>query len=166
MYIECRDYLVEIIKAAGIKREVHINQKTLDVDNEPHKAAIIAESDEQKRSGQKVSYIDQEGKKHKRTKQFDRTLTFIVTIGDYTYAQVETIFESFLRLIEAGIYIDGNYTEISLLPATWYDEEDKIIKSKAAVVFKVQFAGGLYKDTGYKKIAVDFEDPEMDGKEE
>ena len=166
MYIECRDYLVSLIKQAGIKREVHTNQKTLDGDSESHKAAVIADTDESKRSGQKVKYKDQEGIKHKRTKKFERILTFIVTVGDYTYEQVEVIFEKFLRLVDDGIYIDGNYTEITIMPATWYDEEDKIIRSKAAVVFKVQFDGGIYKDTNYKKIGVDYEETAMDRKEE
>lgn len=166
MYIECRDYLTKLIKGAGIKRDIHINQKTLESDNESHKAAVIADADEQKRSSQKVNFRDQEGIKHKRTKKFERILTFIVTIGDYTYEQVEAIFEKFLSLIDEGIYIDGNFTEIALMPASWFDEEDKIIKSKAAVVFKVQFSGGIYKDTDYKKISVDFEEPAMDRKEE
>lgn len=165
MYMECREYLISLLVQAGMKRPVHTNQKTMDNDNEPHKAAVIADTDEQKCNGQKVIYKDKAGKRYKRTKRFDRTITFIVTIGDHTYPKVESIFERFLRLVEQGIYIDGNYTEINLQPATWYDEDDRIIKSKALVVFKVQFIGGVYVDTNYIKVNADIKAIEPEGKE-
>lgn len=166
MYIECRDYLVGLIKSAGLKREVHTNQKTLDADNESHKAAVIADTDEQKPNGKKVKYVDADGRKHKRTKKFDRSLTFIVTIGDYNYEQVEAVYERLLSLIDPGIWINDNYTGITLQPGTWFDDEDKIIKSKAAVVFKIKFDGGVYVDTDYLKIGIDVEVPEKGRKEE
>lgn len=157
MYNQCRDYLVDKIKVAGIKREIHINQKTLEADGESHKGAVIGHKDESERSGDKVIFRDSDGKKHKRTKIFTRKLTFIVTIGGYSEGEVEKIYEEFLTIVGLGLYIDGNWTELKLEPADWFDEEDKIIRSKVAIVFNVIFTGGVYKDTDYLKVGLDLE---------
>lgn len=166
MYDECRDYLKGKIASSGIKTAIHTNQKTLDNDNESHKAAVITDADEFEPSSEKVTYRDDDGKKHKRIKTFDRKLTFIVTIGEYSYSKVEKIFERFVSLLDGGLYIDDNYVKLKLLPANWFDEEDKIIKSKAAIVFKVCFEGCVFEDSDFLKIGIAFEAPEMEGKEE
>lgn len=162
MYQECNEYLIEKLGVAGITRPVHMNQKTLDNDNESHKAAVIPESDALTRTIEKITYRDELGKKHKRTKIFDRKMTFIVTIGEYKAETCEAIFEKFITGLDEGIYINGNYVTMELMPANWYDEEDKIIKSNIAVVFKVSFEGGVYKDSDYLKIGVDIGSPEME----
>lgn len=166
MYNECRDYLKGKLTSSGIKTQIHTNQKTLDNDKESHKAAVITDGDEFEPNGQKVTYRDEDGKKHKRTKKFDRKLTFIVTIGEYSFSKVEEIFEKFVGSLDEGLYIDDNYVNLKLLPASWFDEEDKIIKAKAAIVFKVCFEGCVFKDSDFLKIGIAFETPEMEGKEE
>ncbi|MEG1931294.1 MAG: SON protein [Anaerovorax sp.] len=162
MYQECNQYLIKKLEIAGITRPVHLNQKTLENDNESHKAAVISESDEFTRNVEKVIYRDQLGKKHKRTKIFDRKVTFIVTIGEYKAETCEAIFEKFVTGLDEGIYINGNYVTMELMPANWFDEEDKIMKSNIAVIFKVSFSGGIYKDTDYLKVGIDVSAPEME----
>lgn len=165
MFNQCRDYLIEKLKVAGVKREIHIAQKTLDADNESHKAAVIGHKDEVERSGDKTTFRDREGNKHKRTKVFTRKLTFIVTIGGYSEGEVDKIYEAFLAIIGTGLDINGNWTELSLEPADWVDEKDDIIRSKVALIFQVVFKGGVYKDTDYLKVGLDLDlESEMERK--
>ena len=36
--------------------------------------------------------------------------------------------------------------------AVWFDEKDSILKSKISVQILIEFDGGIYKDSGFKKI--------------
>ncbi|MGN0710498.1 MAG: hypothetical protein ACI4LO_01965 [Anaerovoracaceae bacterium] len=157
MFVSCRDYLVEKLKKSISKGKVYLNQKELDNDAAPFKAAVIIDTDETERSGQKTIYRDEQGEKHKRIKKFVRTLTFILTIGAPTDLEAEKAFENFLSNIDEGIFINDNYTPIKVMGASWYDEKDKIIRAQAAVVFKVQFEGGVYSDTDFLKVKADID---------
>lgn len=145
----CKEYLIQKLKDAGIKSKIHTSMKTLTRSNESHVGAVIFEEDKLVRSGSKTIYKDERGDKRKRTKIFDRDLSFGVVIGEYDDSKCEGIFEKFIALLEQGILIDGNYTGIEFDEAQWIDENDDILKAKVAVRVLVTFKGGLYKDTSY-----------------
>jgi hypothetical protein len=152
MYIECRDYLVAKLKAAGIKSTVITNQKRLKLNQEPHVGAVLIESEQFDRSSAKKMFNDQTGARHKRRQLFSRIPSFSVIIGDPIPERTEAMFEAFLRSLDNGLYIDGNYTSIELGETEWVEEEDSILKSKLAVNIKVIFNGGVYKDSDFVKI--------------
>ena len=74
-------------------------------------------------------------------------------IGEYTAEKAEEIYERFLRTVERGLYIDGNFTGAEIEGADWVEKEDSILKAKVAVQVKVRFDGGVYRDTGYIDIS-------------
>lgn len=152
MFTECREYLVEKLKEAGIRSKPYTSMKKLKASQEAHVGAVLFEDETFSRSGAKTIYSDQTGAQHKRRKVFFRETTFGVIIGDPDPAKTETLFEAFLRALEKGIYIDGNYTPIEVEAAEWVDEDDSILKAKVAVNVKVKFMGGVYKDTDFAKL--------------
>ena len=149
LYAECKQYLIEKLKAAGVKSKPYTTQKALVKSLESHVSAVIFESEKPSRNGSKKIYRDQEGAKKKRRKIFDRPITFIVTIGDYTDDAVETIYEAFLESLDRGIWVNGDFVPIEVDGADWVDKEDSILKAQVAVQVAVTFQGGLYKDTGF-----------------
>ena len=152
MYIECRDYLVSKLKEAGIKSKPFTNLKRLKTTQETHVGAVLSDKETFDRSGAKMIFNDQTGARHKRRKLFTRDLAFSVIIGDPDPLQTETIFEAFLKALDTGIYIDGNYTAITIGEAEWAEEEDSILKAKVAVNIEVKFSGGVYKDSDFKHL--------------
>lgn len=146
---QCKDYLIQKLKDAGIKSKVHTSIKTLEKSNESHVGAVLFEGDSFARSGSKTTYTDQGGVKRKRTKIFNRKTSFVVVIGEYEESKCETIFESFIALLDRGIIIDDNFTAIEVEDADWVDENDSVLKAKIAVQVKITFDGGLYKDSTF-----------------
>lgn len=152
MFIECREHLIKKLKEAGIRSQPITSMKRLRTTQEAHVGAVLFEQETFDRSGAKTIYSDQTGAQHKRRKVFSRETTFSVIIGDPDPKKTEEFFEAFLRALDKGIYIDGNYTPIEVEEAEWADDEDSILKSKVAVNVKVKFIGGVYKDTDFTKL--------------
>lgn len=149
LYAECKNYLIDRLKAAGVKSKLYTTQKALAKSLESHVSAVIFESERPSRNGSKKLYRDQEGAKKKRRKLFDRPITFIVTIGDYTDDAVEAIYEAFLAGLDRGIWVNGDFVPIEVDGADWVDKDDSILKAQVAVQVAVTFQGGLYRDTGF-----------------
>lgn len=162
MFAECRKFLIEALKEAGIKTPPVTSMKKLNVYSESHVGAVLFEEEALSRSGSKTIYRNERGDQQKRRKVLDRSLTFEVIIGEYTAEKAEKIYEDFLLYIEGGFYIDGNFTETELLGADWVEKDDSILKAQVAVQVKVKFNGGMYRDTGYvdakkKELAIRIE---------
>ncbi len=155
MILECNKYLKEKLKAAGIKTPVIETQKKLKECNERHLGAVFPDKEEIVKSGQIESYTYEHGKKQKRTKKFTRTLYFIVVIGEYSLEKCSEIYENFLSAIDYGLYINNNWTEMTIEEIDWVDKEDSILKSDITVQMLVKFEGGVYKDTGFKAIGLE-----------
>lgn len=153
LYSNAKQYLLDKLKAAGLKSNPYTTQKALEKSQESHVGAVLFDNEELARNGSKRTYQDDMDAKKKRRKVFDRTLTFTVIIGDYTDEAVETMFERFLGSLDHGIYVDGNYVSIEPGTADWVSKDDSILKAQVAVQVSVAFHGGLYVDTGYIKIA-------------
>ncbi|ADY56893.1 hypothetical protein Sgly_2614 [Syntrophobotulus glycolicus DSM 8271] len=152
MFTECREHLIEKLKGAGIRSKPYTSMKKLRASQEAHIGAVLFEEETFDRSGAKKLYSDQTGAQHKRRKVFSRETTFSVIIGDPDPKKTEEFFEAFLRALDKGIYIDGNYTPIEVVEAEWVDEDDSILKARVAVNVKVKFMGGVYKDTDFAKL--------------
>ncbi len=144
---QCKEYLIQKLKDAGIKSTVYTSLKKLEKSSESHIGAVMFEADKFTRSGSKTIYVDQGGDKRKRVKVLERKTSFIVVIGEYSEDKCETIFEEFVGLLDRGILIDGNYTPLELEDADWVDQNDSVLKAKIAVQLKVTFEGGVYKDS-------------------
>ena len=159
LYSDAKQYLLDKLKAAGLRSKPYTTQKALEKSQESHIGAVLFDNEELARNGTKRTYRDETDAKKKRRKVFDRTLTFTVIIGDYTDEAVETMFERFLGSLDQGIYVDGNYVPIEPGAADWVSKDDSILKAQVAVQVSIEFHGGLYVDTGYVKIAgVEIED--------
>lgn len=153
MYAECKQYLLDKLKAAGLKSNPYTSEKALDKSMESHLGAVLFQSETILRNGSKTNYKDEEGAQKKRRKVFDRKLTFNVIIGDYSDEATEALFEAFLGGLDKGIYINGNYVPITVDDAAWVDKDDTLLKSKVAVQINISFDGGLYKDTDFAKVS-------------
>lgn len=152
MINECREYLIERVAKAGIKTKVKTTMKDLKASGESHIGAVLFEDDEFEKNIMKVIYTDELGNKKKRQKIYDRKTTFSVVIGEYEQFKCETIFANFMTLIDSGFYSNGNYVEIIPKKASWVDEKDSVLKAKVAVQILIEFDGGIYKDSGFKKV--------------
>lgn len=146
---QCKEYLIQKLKDAGIKSTVYTSIKKLEKSSESHIGAVLFEGDSFTRSGSKTIFEDQEGVKRKRVKIFKRKISFVVVIGEYNEEKCETIFETFIGLLDRGMLIDGNFTPIEIDDADWVDENDSVLKAKIAVQVKITFEGGLYKDSTF-----------------
>lgn len=151
LYKQSKEYLLEKLKAAGLKSKPYTTQKGLEKSQESHIGAVLFESETLLRNGSKTRYRDQEGAQKKRRKVFDRALTFTVIIGDYTDEAVESMFGAFLSSLDRGIYVNGDYVPIEVEGADWVDKDDSILKAQVAVQIRIRFDGGLYRDTGLRK---------------
>lgn len=152
MYKETKNYLLEHIKASGLKSNPYTSQKSLEKSQESHIGAVLFERETLERDGSKTRYRDEMGAQKKRRKVFSRTLSYTVILGDYTDEAVEEMYQAFLSGLDDGIYIDGNYVPITVENADWVDKDDSILKAKVAVQVLVSFAGGVYRDTGFAPI--------------
>ena len=152
LYTESKAYLLEKLKAAGLKSKPFTTIKGLEKSQESHVGAVIFEQETISRNGSKTLYKDQQGAQKKRRKVFNRNLTFTVTIGDYTDDAVETMFEKFLASLDRGIWVDGDFVPIEAEGADWVNKDDSILKAQVAVQVAITFEGGLYKDTGFAPL--------------
>ena len=153
LYGECKQYLINKLVGSGLKSKPYTTEKALEKSQESHVGAVLFESEAVLRNASKTYYTDKEGERTKRRKIFDRNLTFHVVIGGYTDDEVETMFETFLKNLDRGIYVDGNFVPIEVEGADWVDEDDSILKAQVAVQVTVTFSGGLYKDTKIAPLA-------------
>lgn len=166
MYAQTKQYLLEKLKGAGLKSKPHTTQKALERSQESHIGAVLFENESFARNGSKTRYSDQTGAQKKRRKVFDRTIAFVVTIGDYTDDAVEAMLERFLSGLDRGIMVDGNFVPIEVEGADWVDADDSILKAKVAVQVKIRFDGGIYKDTDFAQVSeLEIESVIKNGKE-
>lgn len=149
LYTDAKRYLLDKLKEAGLKSRPYTSQKTLENSRESHIGAVIFEKEAYARNGSKKRFRDEEGAKHKRRKVFDRDITFMVTIGDYTDDAVETMLDAFISGLDAGICVDGDFASITVDGGDWVDKDDSILKAQVAVQVLVTFHGGVYKDTDF-----------------
>lgn len=152
LYTESKAYLLAKLKEAGLKSRPYTALKTLQKSQESHVGAVLFEREAYARNGSKKRFRDEEGAKHKRRKVFDRAVTFVVLIGDYTDDAVETMLEKFVALLDRGIMVDGNFVPIEVEGAEWVDAEDALLKAQVAVRVTITFSGGIYKDTDYAPL--------------
>ena len=89
LYTESKQYLIDKLKAAGIKSKPFTTEKALEKSQESHIGAVLFERETFTRNGSKKKYRDEEGTLHKRRKIMERTTTFGVIIGGYTDDEVE-----------------------------------------------------------------------------
>ena len=150
MFTECQTFLIDALKAAGIRTTPITSLKKLNIYSESHVGAVLFEEETLSRSGSKTIYRNERGEQQKRRKVFDRSLVYNVVIGEYTAQKVEEIYEKFLSQISQNdFYIDGNYTALEVESADWVEKDDSILKAQVAVQIKIKFQGGVYRDTGY-----------------
>ena len=98
LYTESKQYLIDKLKAAGIKSKPFTTEKALEKSQESHIGAVLFERETFTRNGSKKRYRDEEGTLHKRRKIMERATTFGVIIGGYTDNEVEEIFDRFLTV--------------------------------------------------------------------
>lgn len=84
LYTESKQYLIDKLKAAGIKSKPFTTEKALEKSQESHIGAVLFERETFTRNGSKKRYRDEEGTLHKRRKIMERATTFGVIIGGYT----------------------------------------------------------------------------------
>lgn len=152
MYAESKQYLINKLREAGLKSKPYTTEKALKKSMESHLGAVLFDSETFSRNGSKKHYKDQEGARKKRRKVFDRTTAFTVILGDYNDESVEIMLENFLASLDTGIYVKENFVPIEVESADWVDEDDSILKAKVAVQVKINFLGGIYKDTGFARV--------------
>lgn len=153
LYTESKAYLLEKLKAAGLKSKPYTTIKGLKKSQESHVGAVIFEQETISRNGSKTLYRDQQGAQKKRRKVFNRNLTFTVTIGDYTDDAVEAMFEKFLASLDRGIYVNGDFVPVEVEGADWVNKDDSILKAQVAVQVAITFQGGLYRDTDFAPLS-------------
>lgn len=149
LYGQSKQYLQEKLTEAGLKSRPYTALKALQKSQESHVGAVLFEREAYARNGSKKRFRDEEGAKHKRRKVFDRAVTFVVLIGDYTDDAVETMLEKFVALLDRGIMVDGNFVPIEVEGVEWIDTEDALLRAQVAVRVTVTFNGGVYKDTNF-----------------
>ena len=117
------------------KKRIFTSRKLLSLCNESRVGGILFEGDGLKSNPSKRIYASEDGRR-KRRKKYDREVSFTVVIGEYDITKVQELYDTFLRELPTGIYVDGNYVGIEPTEAEWFDDEDTILKAKAAVQVK------------------------------
>lgn len=153
MVIE-KNYLIKTLKESGIKSQVYTNMKKLKQGNEPHVGAVLRNGETFTRSGSKKVYTDQEGRRKRRVKLWNRSTSLHVVIADTSEEKVEEILENFLVNLKKGVDVDGNWVNIIVGEADWVEEGDSILKAKIAVQFDITFEGGIYEDRDMKPMDI------------
>ena len=126
LYTESKQYLIDKLKAAGIKSKPFTTEKALEKSQESHIGAVLFERETFTRNG---------------------CLNF-----SYTDNEVEEIFDRFVASLDRGIYIDGNFVPIEIEGADWVDKDDSLLKAQVAVQVMITFNGGVYRDTGFAPL--------------
>ena len=157
MVIE-KNYLIKTLKESGIKSQVYTNMKKLKQGNEPHVGAVLRNGETFTRSGSKKVYTDQEGRRKRRVKLWNRSTSLHVVIADTSEEKVEEILENFLVNLKKGLDVNGNWTDIEVGDADWVEDGDSILKAKVAVQFDVTFEGGIYQDRKIQPLEIGFID--------
>ncbi len=141
-----KEYLVDKLKKAGVKGSIFTSLKKMEMSHDLQMAGVMVSGEVLTRSGSKVKYVDEEGRRRSRHKIWKRATKLHVVIGDTTDERVETVLEKFLRIIGKGMVVDQNWVDIEIGELDWVDEKDSILKAKVAVQFDVTFTGGIYTD--------------------
>ena len=149
-----KEYLIDLLKKAGIKTPISETMKKLRQSNEIHIGAVLRLGESLQRSSSKKNFIDQEGQAKRRYKLWSRERTFRVVIADSKEDKCEAVLTEFLKIIDKGIVIDGNWIDITVGNPDWVDAEDSVLKSKMGVQVSITFTGGIYEDKDRKKIGV------------
>lgn len=151
MFTECRKKIKGCLEETTGKT-AYTSRKKLRLANESRVIAVLFEADELERDNSKRIYTDTGGR-HKRRKKYKRRMAFTAVIGDYTIEDVEETFDNFMELLPDGLYVNGNYVSIEAQSADWLDDEDSILKAKCAVQVKIVCDGGIYTESGYRKVS-------------
>lgn len=152
MFVECQKELIKVLKASGCEKQPFTSKKKMETSAESRISAVLCEEETLERhKGGKV-FTDAGGKKHKRTRVYNRDIAYTVVIGEYSNDRLEEIYEKFLAGFPDGIYVDGNYVAFGLSETEWMAEKDHILHAKVAVQVKVICRGGLYKDTDMVRL--------------
>lgn len=152
MYVACQKELIRALQAAGCVKQPFISMKKLLASSESRLSAVLSEDEAIERQKGKKFFTDENGKRLKRTKIFNRDITFTVVIGDYNNEAVEEIYEKFLKELADGIYLDGNYISIEPSDTEWNEEKDHILYSKVSMQVKITCHGGIYRDTDMVQV--------------
>ena len=152
MYTECQKELIRALMAAGCEKQPFTSKKRMESSGESRISGVLCEEEQLERCKEKRIFADQEGRKHKRVKLYNRDITYTVIIGEYSNDKLEEVYEKFIIEVPKGIYIDGNYVTFELSDAAWMDEKDHILRAKVTVQIKVTCHGGLYKDTDMARL--------------
>lgn len=152
MFVACQNELIRALKAAGCGKEPYTSRKKLLSTAESRVSAVLCEEEAVERDKQKKAFVGAGGEHLKRSKMYSRDITYLVIIGDYSNEKIEEIYESFLKELPKGIYVDGNFTSMEPTDADWVGEKDHLLYSKVSVQIKVTCHGGLYKDTDMTRI--------------
>ncbi len=150
-----KDYLIAKLKESGIKSQVYTSMKKLKQANEPHLGAVLRSGEKLSRSGSKRTFVDQEGRRKRRAKLWNRDTTLRVVIADTSEEKAEEIATKLLISIGKGVAVDGNWANIAIGEMDWVEEGDSILKAKIAVQFDVTFEGGVYMDREMEPVEVD-----------
>lgn len=158
-----KDFLIRLLKEAGIKSAVYTSMKKLKAANEMHLGAVLVSGDSFTRSKHRKAYTDHEGIRKSRHRIWERDTEMKVVIADSDEGFCEDILEKFLLLVPKGIYVDGNWISIEVGKADWVEEEDSILRAKVAVEIPVTFGGGLYKDEAMGQMKLGSIEAEKEG---
>lgn len=153
--IKERDYLIDKLRAAGIKSTVHTSMKKLKLSGETHLGAVLHNGDTFERARSCRTYLDGSGHKKTRVTYLLRTSSFNVVISDSDDIKCEQILNRFLTGIGEGLVIDGNWIDIELGEAEWVEKDDSVLKAKIAVQIEIIFRKvRLYEDVDVKQLQI------------
>lgn len=153
MFTECQAEMIRALKEAGCERDPFLSMKRMEASAESRISAVLCEDDQLERANGKKFFTSEEGKPMRRTRLFNRELTFSVVIGDFSQEKAEETYEGFLRSLQKGIYVDGDYVSIEPSEAQWLTDKDHILHAKVGVQIKVACRGGLYRDTDMAHVS-------------
>lgn len=152
MYTECKDYLVQALKDAGLKAPI-TSMKRLKTCSDIRLSAVLFQAEKLTKEKRKRIY-QADGVTNKRRKYYARELVFRVVIGEANDAVAEEIYERLLVSLQDGVYVHGNYVEVIAEDTEWYAEEDSILRAKCAVELTIRFIGGVYRDYSMQPVGI------------
>lgn len=160
---EEKEFLIRMLREAGIKSAVYTSMKKLKAANEMHLGAVLVSEDSFTRSKHRKAYTDHEGRRRTRHRIWERSTEMKVIIADADEGHCEDILGQFLMLLPSGLDVDGNWVSIDVGKADWVEEGDSILRAKIAVEIPVSFGGGLYKDENMGQMKVGSIQAEKEG---
>lgn len=149
-----KQYLIDTLKKAGIKSHIYTSMKKLAMAGELQTGGVLKVREELTRSGSKKNYTDEEGRRKRRYKLWQRESILRVIIADSDEDRVEQVFTQFLKIVDKGVEEERNWEGIEINSVDWVEKEDNILKAKVAVQFDVTFTGGVYVDKLVRKIGI------------